>query len=63
LVTIAAKYAKYDRTKDESDNDERSKKSGKSHPKNNNPPKNNKRKSEEGDSELVANTNKGDGKN
>jgi hypothetical protein len=49
--------------KDESDNDERSKKSGTPHPKGNNPPKNNKRRSDEGGSELVINPSKGEGKN
>jgi hypothetical protein len=48
--------------KDESDDDEKSKKLGKSHPKNNNLPKSNKNKSNEGGSELVANTSKGEGK-
>jgi hypothetical protein len=63
LVSITTVYADSDRTKDESDEERWSKKSGKSNPPNNNdPPKNNKRKSDDGGSELVANTSKGDGK-
>jgi hypothetical protein len=57
------KYADSDRTKDESDYEDRSRKSGKSQPKNNNLPKNNKRKCDDSGSELVANTSKGGGKN